>query len=1525
MTLLQRLPQALLFTFLSIVAFSQVPPTKPTAVPYENRGLYYIDLQNLTVGVNIPVRDKSGVRTFSASFSGTLNSLDGGSGGFVKPSALPVYAGALNVNGLVGSRVSIWYTTRQVFGTCNNNPELQYVPLSGWYVMTADGAIHPLGGIAIDENMCYHSSFSNVTTVDGSGLTASYSLATQTGSIVSANGDVVPAMGGMSAHDSNGNQLYANSGFTTYTDTLGQTALTSSGGTTTPNYSWLDESGTNYQHVVFSTTSKIQSTSWGCASPYTDHTYAAAPFLTNVAYPDGTNIGITYETSPGGTTGRIASLKLRTGGTASFTYSGINCGTTVTPTTTSVMYQVIAGKQWKYTYTPTTMGNTTTVVDPAGNQTIYTFGVTPNNGSYGSVLTQTQVFQGTSTLLSSTLYCYNNNNTNCATSVVSYPISAIDIYTTLGTMTTSSRLYNTFDSFGNLLSSSSYDFGATTPTFTTTIQYGSWNLAGGYCQAIGNNITSKPCHTYTSDAAGNGIAQTAITYDSKGNALNTYVWTGPTGAQWLSSSATYNANGTVATSTDVSGVQTTYTYGTSSCGAFPTTIQVGASGPSSSSTWDCSGGVKLTATDTNGNVTTYNYEDANGVDDPFWRVVSIVNPLINTTTITYSANTTESTLSFGSSSRDTIATVDGYGRQIRSQTKHGSSYDTVSTNYGFNSTGATVSTSVPCLVALGVDCTTGFSTVGADSVGRTATSTDGGGGTLTMTYPKQDVLSVSGPAPLVQAQTELDGLGRPKSLCSFLSTGGTACGQVSGSNSGVLTTFGYSTATGSSTTTATRGVQTRTTVKDALGRTISTSDPEVQQSTGGNTTTTYVYDSFSNPTACNMNNQPGRLILIYDPIVNEKCFQYNDPAGRMTDMVENLYDGSNSVCTRFRFDTATNGIFTAPGTISNGVGHIVEAETDDCTSYPATGTHILSDEWFSYDAVGNVTDVWEKTQHSNGYYHSTATYYANRQIASLGIPGLPTVNYTLDGDGKPYSAKTSSQSFATAVTYGPVGPTNINIGSSTDKDVYGYSAATGKMTSYQFSVNSVLNTGTLNWNANGTLGSLQIVDGFYAADNETCTFIYDDLRRLTSDQCGTPWAQTYSYDIYNNLNQFGSDPFTYTYNPANNHYSTSGVTYDHVGRLTYDAINNYTYNASGKLWSVYPTGTSCTSSGGANCYVYDAFGHMVEQESGGSYTQTVYGPTGKVAGMSGQTLSYAFIPMPGGSQVLTSGASTFYYLHNDWLKSTRTASSIPSSGTGTVYFDRQFAPFSQMYGNSGSAGTGSQIFTGDTHQAVGLFDTPNRELNQSQGRWLTPDPARSGWNQYAYPTDPNTTTDPTGLIQQVILFQTHFTGFDLNFAWDGSASESDTPPFGEYRGTVNDVPYDLLLVNGVNGPTWINPFNGDEVNSEVVAREFGLIISDRQSPILLAQTGGLPPAASGPAQAAKQATRGYPKQTPPPATRPVPDPNQKPEMDPHEPWWMQFWGLFDFSDTQIDLPIFMFNPDVFDPIKLHCQVNACGT
>ena len=86
------------------------------------------------------------------------------------------------------------------------------------------------------------------------------------------------------------------------------------------------------------------------------------------------------------------------------------------------------------------------------------------------------------------------------------------------------------------------------------------------------------------------------------------------------------------------------------------------------------------------------------------------------------------------------------------------------------------------------------------------------------------------------------------------------------------------------------------------------------------------------------------------------------------------------------------------------------------------------------------------------------------------------------------------------------------------------------------------------------------------------------------------------------------------------------------------------------------------------------------------------------------------------------------------------------SGNGVTTFDRAFAPYGEKYLDFYSGNDRSTDFTGDTQEFTSwLSDTPNRELNNSQGRWESPDPAGSGWNAYAYGTDPNGGIDPTGL------------------------------------------------------------------------------------------------------------------------------------------------------------------------------------
>jgi RHS repeat-associated protein len=200
----------------------------------------------------------------------------------------------------------------------------------------------------------------------------------------------------------------------------------------------------------------------------------------------------------------------------------------------------------------------------------------------------------------------------------------------------------------------------------------------------------------------------------------------------------------------------------------------------------------------------------------------------------------------------------------------------------------------------------------------------------------------------------------------------------------------------------------------------------------------------------------------------------------------------------------------------------------------------------------------------------------------------------------------------------------------------------------------------------------------------------------------------------------------------------SGCTYDASGNLTDDSFKTYAWDPYNKLLSV--SSTACGTNG--ECATYDAFGRMVEFSKDATYSENWYTQAGTVV-MTGTTLAHAYLGSPGGGTFLEFGGATDY-LHKDWLGNARLASLISGQ---TVGADLAYAPYGEVY--NFIAGSGSDwMFTGDVTQLVSeyLFDTPNREFASSnQGRWLSPDPAGAGWNQYAYATDPLNSVDPSGL------------------------------------------------------------------------------------------------------------------------------------------------------------------------------------
>jgi RHS repeat-associated protein len=439
--------------------------------------------------------------------------------------------------------------------------------------------------------------------------------------------------------------------------------------------------------------------------------------------------------------------------------------------------------------------------------------------------------------------------------------------------------------------------------------------------------------------------------------------------------------------------------------------------------------------------------------------------------------------------------------------------------------------------------------------------------------------------------------------------------------------------------------------------------------------------------------------------------------------------------------------------IVNLVGRLVEVETDSAS--------MITDEWFSYDADGRPTDLYESTPHSGGYYHSSASYWANGGLDTLGLFSsagsslIPLQTYGADGEGRPSSVTAASgQNPVSSVTYTasgttePIGSlTNVTFGS-LDSDSFQYNPSTGRMTKYTLSVNGQSEVGTLSWNANGTLGQLAITDPFNTQNNQTCTNTYDDLARISGNSCGSTWAQTFSYDPFGNISKSGSISWQPTYSTSSNNQYLSGwngVSYDADGNLLNDTFNTYTWNVSGLLASVNTAAVT-----------YDALGRMVENQSG-AY-EYIYSPFGGpiLASVVGQNPGSAIIPLPGGAVAVYNGLTLAQYNHADWLGSARLFSSASRSAIPAM----AYAPFGEGYAGGQawvqftSAGFSWTLFDSE-NQTGSLQDFMFRRYNPTQGRWISPDPAGLAavnptnpqtWNRYAYvANNPLSYVDPLGL------------------------------------------------------------------------------------------------------------------------------------------------------------------------------------
>lgn len=1018
----------------------------------------------------------------------------------------------------------------------------------------------------------------------------------------------------------------------TFTDSLGQPAAAASLPSTTANtwnITWPNATTTGQSNASITYSPYYIGNGTGSVpcGHYSAENTGLYNVITGMTFGDGSLLSIGYEqgtgTNPNGGpcyTGRFSSLSLPTGGTISYAYTG---ATNVDGTPSTMTRTTPLDGQWTYVHawvSPTS--STTAVTDPAANETDYTFAGFNETGSTYETLRKVYAGSAASgTLLETFQRCYDNNFSGCTTTVPVFPITQTDVFTSLNGG--ASNLVETkFDAHGNTTEVKRYDYVFATiaaptvaPLSDTLTYYGqSWN--GTSCTAYASgNIQNTPCYSVTKNSAGAPAAQTQISYSTTGHPISMSRWVSGTGvsAKYLPSSATYNnSNGTIMTATDANGAVSTYAYnGTDGCaGLLPTSVSVAwtflpaGSLTTGSTQWDCNGGVATQTSDPNGQPTNYTY------NDPLWRVTLTTDPLLNATNYSYPTPTTfDTTMSFPSS-LNKVLTTDGLGRVIESQTRTApgaTTFDnTIVYGYGWNATGAVATQTIPGGTAV--------TTTQYDAIGRPLSATDAGGGKVSYTNFKNDVLQSVGPTQTFQNQLEYDGMGRLTSVCEITSASGSgagACGQ-SNPQTGLLTKYAYDalgnllTVTQNAQPGAVGGTQTRTYTYDGLSRLTSEINPESGK-------TQYFWDAA--PPACYNNvgyPTPGDLGAKLDNAGVYTCYGY-DGLHRLLG-----FDHSNGgQCSSFVYDSATppSGV-----TVSNPKGHLINAYTNSACN---GRTSLVADRWLGYSPRGEVTDIYSSTPNSKGYYHVTKGYRANGAVETLGgIPGVPTITYGVDGEGRTSTMAGGSQNLVTATSYNPASQvTGVTFGSG-DSDLFQYDPNTGRMTQYTFKVNGQSVIGKQTWNPNSTLGQFQVTqDPFNPGNVQTCAYSYDDLDRIKGANCGSIWAQTFTYDPFGNITKSGSSSWMPNYaSPSNNQYMTgwNGVSYDADGNLTNDTFHSYQWDPQGHMIA-----------NDSSTFTYDALGNMAEASWGDQYLCDENGAL--LAGSNAQTAAYfAPIALPEG-------------------------------------------------------------------------------------------------------------------------------------------------------------------------------------------------------------------------------------------------------------------------------------------------------
>lgn len=1082
--------------------------------------------------------------------------------------------------------------------------------------------------------------------------------------------------------------------------------------------------------------------------------------LTQLQLPDGSSYTFNYDAY-----GELNSVTLPTGGTESFGYTTFsdvfgNTNRWISSrardggTTTITPYVSLACSE------TASCVEEATVMSPTGDETDYYMNV--DSGQTANSTSETQeidAYQGselTGTRLATQYSQYTWQEVSSSDGAYTYQSPT---QTSQVLQYASGRTTQTVTSLAN----------GTLPSTVSVWDYYTGSQPANATQITTNDygytVNAAPLVTQTTvtDGGGHQISQTTYGYDgssltatsglpnhtsvssSRGNLTSVSQWLNTSGT--IQTSGTYDDAGTLLSSTTPNG---TTTYGHDANDTFVTgmTPPTPSSGVTLTSTqsFDASSGVLLSTTDPNGQTTHYqNF-------DQFDRPQQLTYPDGGSETLAYSQNEiTETKYVNQNVTTGTQTDLDGYGRTSNVITFDGSQQFRKDTCYDTN--GRIAFTSVPYVNGGGSNVCSGSGVAYTYDALARPTQISEPDGTTTKVYAGTSV-ETTNPIGVVRI-VQNDVFGRPILVCEVAGSlpdgeQPTNCGTDI-SAQGFVTSYQYDLDPNLSynqRTTITQGSQTRVFETDSVGRTVSTTEPEVglttysyayngtglvvartkpranQTNSGTTTTTTYQYDSVS------------RILSTgYSDGTSTKTYQYDTNAAwpwsnfSPTNLKGRMYLAYNSSA-----PAATTYSYDPMGRIDE----MAECLPSGCGN-AAYDKHIL----YSYDWTGNVTS---ETDDANG----TIAY--SRSPAGE-ITSVTNQTYTLTGGAGQGTLISNMQN-------GPFGPTTWQWGN-------GLSGARYYDNSGRIS-SQWLCRGSTQVNCAGGTDPHFGFDTWWTGSylTYTCEDVigqcasetYDQLGRLSAYNvaAGNPGSYSYTYDRYGNRLQqnvtSGSGPSpTYLMNASNNQITT--FAYDAAGNMLNDGVHSYTYDADGNVTAI--------DGGSTAQYTYDALNHRVRWQAAGFTIENVFDAMGNNTALWWPS----HVPADGhifadGQQIALRGSDgQTYFVHQDWLNTDRVHTDPNGNWVGTWA--------SLPFGDGGTLTSGGGPGTLDFGRFAGIDGDPGsstnearfRQYNPTAGRWMSPDPYAGSYdasdpqsmNRYAYVLNqPFNYVDPQGLAVCIV-------------------------------------------------------------------------------------------------------------------------------------------------------------------------------